>query len=275
MNRMSQMNQLQFIIIDSKNNGDRTHFNINDKQIQYIKTLLCKLTTPKFIGYFKKTMSMYPRFKVKEITNTVEINDYFRRCNFLSILQIMAMISNSLPQYGDSIGLIKIGPSKNNKKNCCIIDDSTILDKDTEEIRDSLGNEEEPHRGHRFFYQLPFNQREDIILVFDYMLCELQYIFNKIVNNEYHLFDPIYMLQRIVYYCNKKKYYNIINYLAWEIHDSPHLLTMDEKFKLFIDYQSLYDLWNNNFITNNQGKLRIYIMCFYYLELLHKGNISE
>jgi hypothetical protein len=68
---------------------------------------------------------MYPRFKAKQIINQLELNDYYKRCNFLSILQIMGMISGCLQLYGNSIGLIKIGPSKNFRKNSCIIDDST------------------------------------------------------------------------------------------------------------------------------------------------------
>ena len=269
-------NNIQLHVLDPKNNFETRTFTVNNKLWIYLNSLTTKLDTNKFKGYFKKTMSMYPRFKTNGITDQKEVSDYFRRCHFLSLLQMMGMISNSLPQFSNSIGLIKIGPSKDGRKNCCIIDDSSVLDKETNEIRDTNGSDDEPHRGHRlFYYQLSFQQREDVILVFDYMIQYLRNLLININNGNYLLFDPIYMLQRIVYYCATHNMTNLIDYLAWEIHDSPYLLNYEEKLNLFRDYDSLYNLWYSNFITDNQGKLRIFVLCMFYIELLNNNHINE
>ena len=145
-------------------------FKVNNKLWNYLNSLTTNLNTNKFKYYFKKTMSMYIQFKNNNITNQNKLSDYFRRCQFLSILQMMGMFTNSLPQFGTSTGIIKIGPSKDGKKNCCIIDDSTIIDKDTNEIRDTNGSIDEHHRGHRLFNMLSTDYQEDVILVFDYMI---------------------------------------------------------------------------------------------------------
>lgn len=266
------MNKLRINILDFQNN--KTFFEVDFKLLNYINALLENLNTQKFSGYFRRTFSMYPRFKSKLITNKLELNDYYKRCNFLSILQSMGMISGCLQIYSNSIGLIKIGPSKNFRKNSCIIDDSTILDLETNLIRDSIGDDLEPHRGYRLFYNFQYDKQLDIITVFDFMLGQLTDIFVKCMNNKY-LFDPINILQRIIIFCKNKGYLNVISYLSWEIHDSPHLLSIDEKIELFNDSDNLYYLWNSDFITNNQGKLRIYIMCCYFIELLERGNIRE
>ena len=266
---------INLYVLDPKNNFQSRIFTVNNKLWTYLNSLTTKLDTNKFKGYFKKTMSMYPRFKTNCITDQKEISDYFRRCHFLSLLQMMGMISNSLPQFSNTIGLIKIGPSKYGKKNCCIIDDSSILDKVTNEIRDTNGSNDEPHRGHRLFYQLTFQQREDVILVFDYMIQYLKKLLVNIKYGQYTMFDPIYMLQRIVYYCATHNMINFIDYLAWEIHDTPYLLTYEEKLNLFRDYDFLYNMWYGNFITDNQGKLRIFILCMFYIDLLNTQKIHE
>jgi hypothetical protein len=273
LNQVNKMNQHKINIIDFHNN--ESYFNVHIKELNYIHTLLENLNTDQFFDFFKKTMSMYKRFKFKKMINHLERNNYYRRCQFLSILQSMAMIGGSLSLYNNSTGIIKIGPSKNSRKNCCIIDDSTVLDKGTNQIRDSIGNDDEPNRGHRLFYQFDFKERNDIITIFDFMLGQFIDIFIKIIDNKYILFDPIYMLKRIINYCKTKKYFNVISYLSWEIHDSPYLLTLEEKLELFNNDELLYSLWNNDFITNNKGKLRIYILCCYFIELLERNDIKE
>jgi hypothetical protein len=266
---------IQLYILDAKNNYQCIIFKVNNKLWNYLITLTSNLDTQKFKGFFKKTMSMYLLFKSNSITDQKDVSDYFRRCQFLSLLQMMCMINNSLPQFSNTTGLIKIGPSKNGKKNCCIIDDSTILDKENNEIRDTNGTINEPHRGHRLFYQLSFKQREDVILVFNNMIISLKNILHRINYGHYYIFDPIYILQRIVYYCSTHNLINFIDYLSWEIHDTPYLLTNEEKINLFKDYDSLYSKWHNNFITDNHGKLRIFILCLYYIELVNTKKINE
>jgi hypothetical protein len=267
---------IQLYILDPKNNFQHYSFTINNKQWTYLNSLTTNLNTYKFNGYFNKTMSMYHRFKTKSIIDTNEVNDYFRRCYFLSLLQMMSMVNNSLPQFNNTIGLIKICPSKNYRKNCCIIDDSSILDKETNEIRETNGSCDEPHRGYRlFYYHLTFQQRHDVILVFDNMIQYLNKILVNINNGHYIMFDPIYFIQRIIHYCSMNNMINFIDYLTWEIHDSPYLLTYEEKLNLFRDYDFLYNRWYGGFITNNQGKLRIFILCIFYIDLLNTQKINE
>jgi hypothetical protein len=273
---MQQLEPSKLYIIDSNNNYEYKSFTVNNKLWNYLNSLIKNLDTYKFKGYFKKTMSMYPKFKTKTLIDEKEINDYFRRCNFLSLLQIMGMITNLLPQYNNSIGLIKIGPSKDGKKNCCIIDDSSVLDKDNNEIRDTDGSNEERHRGHRlFYYELTIEQREEVIVVFDNMLQLLRSIILRINCGQYIMFDPIYTIQRIVCYAAKNNMINFIDYMSWEIHDSPYLLSYEEKLNLFKDYDTLYNMWYNNFITNNQGKLRLFILCVFYIDLINTEQIND
>jgi hypothetical protein len=273
---MQQLEPSKLYIIDSNNNYEYKSFTVNNKLWNYLNSLIKNLDTYKFKGYFKKTMSMYPKFKTKTLIDEKEINDYFRRCNFLSLLQIMGMITNLLPQYNNSIGLIKIGPSKDGKKNCCIIDDSSVLDKDNNEIRDTDGSNEERHRGHRlFYYELTIEQREEVIVVFDNMLQLLKSIILRINCGQYIMFDPIYTIQRIVCYAAKNNMINFIDYMSWEIHDSPYLLSYEEKLNLFKDYDTLYNMWYNNFITNNQGKLRLFILCVFYIDLINTEQIND
>jgi hypothetical protein len=244
-------------------------FKVNNKLWNYLNSLTTNLNTNKFKYYFKKTMSMYIQFKNNNITNQNKLSDYFRRCQFLSILQMMGMFTNSLPQFGTSTGIIKIGPSKDGKKNCCIIDDSTIIDKDTNEIRDTNGSIDEHHRGHRLFNMLSTDYQEDVILVFDYMIHYLKNLLVFMNNKQYIMFDPIYMMQQIVHYCVSKNMVHFIHYLASEIHDTSYSLSYEEKLNLFKDYDFLHNLWYNNFITNNHGKLRIFILCLFYIYLLN------
>jgi hypothetical protein len=252
---------------------DASFFTVNSKVFNYVDTLSHKLSTVQFRGYFTKTMSLYPKYRLKLLSNGIEVYDYYRRCHLISILQLMGMISKSLPQFRGSIGLMKIGNDKDGNKNYCVIDDSTVLDNGI--IRDSDGSLGEPHRGHRLFYSLPFDYGEDVIIVLDYMLGVLSNIFDNIKNNQNMNFDPILMIQRIVQYCLANDMYDLINYLAWEVHNEPHLLSQSERIDLFTSYEDLKSKWNSGYITDNQGKFRILILCIYYLQLVSNGNIVE
>ena len=76
-------NNIQLHVLDPKNNFETRTFTVNNKLWVYLNSLTTKLDTNKFKGYFKKTMSMYPRFKTNGITDQKEVSDYFRRCHFL------------------------------------------------------------------------------------------------------------------------------------------------------------------------------------------------
>lgn len=233
-------------------------FPIKIQTWNYISTLTEKLDSHKFKGYFMKTLYTYTSFKNKTITDKKDIHDYFKRCHFLSILQIIAMLSDDLPQFNNTIGLFKIS------KKGCIIDDSTVLDKETNEIRDSKGTIDEPHRGYRMFFDLSFKKREAVISVFEKYMGILHNILEQIKTSETHIFDPIANLQQIVIYCAEKKKYNLISYLAWEIHEEPYSLTLEEQIDLFMDYDALRKLWDEGVIADYHGKLRIYILCMYF-----------
>ena len=166
------------------------------------------------------------------------------------------MINGLFPKYGNSTGLIKIGD-----KNCCLIDDSTVLDKETGEIRNSIGNEDEPNRGYSLFNSLEKLDKDDISKSFHEMLNDLKNIIENLSTNKYILFDPVQYLQKIVFYCNKNKMYNLIKLLAWEIHPEPYKLTIDEVIQLFYEYDVLLDKWNT-YITD-KAKILIYILCLY------------
>lgn len=255
---------------------EMNYFYISDHMWNYLNNITKKLNTKQFFGYFYKTLSIYTRFKNKEMKNQIETNDYFRRCQLISILQLMGMISKSLPQFVNTIGLIKIGPSKNGVKKCCIIDDSTVMDKETNEIRESNGSPEEPHRGYKLFNSLSKVDQGNTIYVLDYMLNQFNKIIDRISSGQYTAYDPIMILQRIIYYyCIPNNFLSILNCLACEIHDDPYTLTQEERNNLFKDYDELKLLWNSNFINNNHGKFRLYILCFFYIDLVCTNKIKE
>ena len=231
--------------------------NINIKFINYILKIYQNLESEnRFKGYINKTINTFPQFKNGDISDKGILYDYFNRCYVLSILQYMGMINDLFPNFGLSTGLIKICG-----KNCCLIDDSTVIDKETEEIRDSIGNEDEPHRGYRLFTSLEKKDKDYISISLHKMLNDLKDIIEKLSTNKYVLFDPVLYLQKIVFYCNKNKMYNLIKLLAWEIHLEPYKLTIDEVIQLFYEYDVLLDKWNT-YITD-KAKIRIYILCLY------------
>jgi len=259
--------------VDIKNFYSNETFLLNGKFLNYLKVITGKLDNRKFSGYFNKTLEMYLDFKKDE--NFSDVPDYFRRCQFLHILQLMAMVTNSLSQFGNSDGIFKVCPSKDGEKKCCIIDDSTILDSETKEIRSTKGTNAEPHRGHTLFNKLIVQKKIGTITTFHENLVHFGNILKKIESSEYILFDPISILQRIVKYLEFKKMYNVITILSWEVHDSPYLLSNVEKVKLFQDYDKLKKLWETNFITDNQGKFRIFVLSIYYMDLLYRNEIKE
>jgi len=271
---MNTDNNITKIFILLNNELKTKYFNLSSKLLCNTITLVKSFDSYKFQGYFKKTLSIYPRFKLNHIKDEKEVSDYFKRCHIISLLQLLCMIKNCLPQFMNSTGLIKIGPSKNGRKSCCIIDDSTILDTEINEIRETKGTLDEQHRGYRLFYSLNIKEQEDVILAFDYMIKILDNILIRISKGYYIIFDPIIVLQKIVNYCDKNNIKNLIDYLAWEIHDSPHLLSYDEKINIFKNYDMIYDLWRKNFIANEQGKLRIFILSIYFMDLVSSFQIN-
>ena len=269
-----QSQQLTCYINDSKNNCNQL-FILNPYICNYVINLSKSLKSHDFCSYVLVTLSLYPKFLKKELTEKKDVKNYFKRCHLLSILQLMGMISNSLPQFGKSTGLIKIGKDKNGNKNLCIIDDSTVIDKDTGEIRDSLGPKfNEEYRGYALLESLPYIYKEDILFVLDFMMIELVELLEEIDRNDYEIIDPLLVLQHIIEYCVKYDKTNIVDKLSWEIHDAPYTLTYDEKIKLFSDYDYLYDKWNSGYITDTHGKLRIYILCQYFMKLVKLEKLT-
>jgi len=259
---------IQLTYIDKLNNDKILP--INGNFWNYVDVLSKKMNINKLRGFFYQTMIISDKFKIKEVTNPF---DYFRRCQFVAIIHGMALISGYFPYFNSSSGLIKIGPSKDLKKNCTIIDDSTVLDKDSNVIRDSNGELLEPHRGFKLYNSMNSLQQQDILFKLDSMLKELSNILFKIKKSEYEKFDPIDVLQKIAKHCNDNKYQSALNYLSMEVHDTPYLLTQDQRNNLFDDYDSLNNLWESGFITDNHGKFRIYIMCVYFLNSIEKNKM--
>lgn len=262
----------ELVYLEYKNNFNHKILNISGKFWHYIENLTTKLDKRKFFGYFNKTLTMYPNFKKGDFK---EASDYFRRCQLLAILQLMSFINNSLPQFSHTSGLIKIGPSKNGKKNCCIIDDSTVIDDNDNSIRETNGTEKEPHRGFKMFNELTSDIKTDVITSFHHSFMQLENLLRRIKGRQYVLFNPIELIQRIVKYCQTKKMFNIINLLSWEIHDTPYKLSNIEQIKLFEDYDNLSKIWNDDLITDNQGKFRIFILSIHFMDNIFRNNIKE
>lgn len=258
--------------IENKDIFNSNNFLINGRFWNYIEVLTEKLDKRRFYGYFNKTISMYPLFK---LGNFEEATDYFRRCQLFAILEQMAFITGILPEFSNVQSIIKIGPSKNNKKNCCLIDDSTVLDETDNTIRSTTGDINEPHRGYQMFNDLPNDKRNSVINTFHITFIQLEGILKKIKNRRYLLFDPIEILQRIIKFCEHNKLFNLINLLASEIDDKSFLLKSDDQIKLFHDYENLKKLWDSDFITNNHGKFRIFILSIHFIDLIYKNQLNE
>ena len=267
---MTDTNSVKFYYLENKNNFNPNTFFINSKYWDYINNLSINLDKRKFIGYFNKTLSMHAEFKENKLK---EVPDYFRRCQFLSILESINFITCN--QFKNATALIKIGPSKNSKKNCCLIDDSTTIDEKDGTIRITNGNELEPHRGFEMFNSLSSDKKYDMINYFFSSLNYLKNILKKIKDDQYILFNPIELLQRIIRYSEKNKIFSLINFLSWEIHDSPYTFNIEQKINLFQNYDNLNNLWNTNFITENHGKLRLFILSIHFMNLIHKNQIKE
>jgi hypothetical protein len=234
-------------------------FKINDKLWNYLIKLSDSLHIRKFKGFFFKTMNLYQDFKHKKIIHN-NLPDFYRRCQYLAILQIMAMFHNI-----SSYHFIKIGPSILNKKSVCIIDDSTVIDTESFEIRISNGSINEPLRGFCLFNSLSPSEKDKIINLYFYLSKSLKFILLRLNYASYDPFDPILILQKIIHYSNHNRLYPLIDHLASEFFDLSHIFSYDHKIKLFEDYDKLLSLWNSNFITDNQGKLRIIILCILFI----------
>lgn len=293
--------------------GNEKDLNINGKLWNDIDQKSKDLTIYKFRGFFNKTLlhdsktfkGLSDNKKIKESNDTKnELNDikdesndlkdtknesrnesrndnknkfyltkFFNSCQYLAIINLLALISGFFPYFKNSSGLIKIGPSKDLKKNSTFIDDSTVLDNDTNEIRISKGDELEPHRGLLLFESLNPLQQQDVIFKLHSMSCELSNILYLIKKNEYEKFDPIEILIKIANHCIENNLLSAINALSMEFHDESHILTQEERNNLFNDYDSLNNLWESGFITDYRGKFRIFIICMYFLNSIEKNKV--
>lgn len=254
--------------LDCKNNFNPKKMFINGLFWNYIENLTQKLDKKMFFGYINKTISFYPIFKDG---NMSDAKDFFRRCQVLAILQLIAFMNGSLSEIQ---GITKICSSKNGKKNSCLIDDSTILNEDNT-LRISNGTLEEPHRGYEMFMKLSTDKKNSIINSFHIAFIQLENILKRIKNNQYMLFNPIDILQRIIRYCEHSNKTNIINTLSWEIHDKPYSLKKEELINIFHNYDNLMRLWDTDFITDNQGKFRIFIISIHFIDLIYRNQINE
>jgi hypothetical protein len=286
--------------------GNEKNLNINGKLWNDIDQKSKDLNIYKFRGFFNKTLlhdsktfkGLSDNKKIKEsneikdeskdeIKDTkIELKDtkidnknkfyltnFFNSCQYLAIINLLALISGFFPYFKNSSGLIKIGPSKDLKKNSTFIDDSTVLDSDTNEIRISKGDELEPHRGLLLFESLNPLQQQDVIFKLHSMSCELSNILYLIKKNEYEKFDPIEILIKIANHCIENNLLSAINALSMEFHDESHILTQEERNNLFNDYDSLNNLWESGFITDYRGKFRIFIICMYFLNSIEKNKV--
>jgi hypothetical protein len=260
---------IQLSYIDNSNNI--LNFNLNGKFFNNINYVINnKILYIKGYRYFlmNKIFNESEKFKNKELANA---SLFFRDVQNFAIHEGLLHISNQCPYLKQSF--VKIGASKDLKKNCCIIDDSTIQEPETNIIRESKGDSLEPHRGYKLFKSLSTLQQQDVVFKLHAMGLEISKILNKIKNNEIVNFDPITILQKIANYCKNNNYEGGINYLAMEVHDKPYSLTQEERNNLFEDYDSLKNLWYSGFITDNHGKFRIYMFCIYFLDNIEKNKV--
>jgi predicted DNA-binding protein YlxM (UPF0122 family) len=254
-----------FQLLNNNNQFMNSDFSIDGKLLWiYFMTLSRNLVDrKKFFGYFKKTMNTFIEFKNRRL-NPSEKMDYFRRCLFLSNLQYVILLQNNIDLCKNSC-IVKITPSKNNKKSCSLLDDSTISDENNNVIGETNGSENQPHRGYKLFFRLLPNQQQLFINEFYNIFVELIEIFTIMQVHEYTLFDPIKTIQEIVVYAKNNNLVSFMNVLSSEIYDMGHILSFDQQIELFSDENRLYQLWNSGFITDNQGKFRIFILCLYYI----------
>ena len=83
-----QSQQLTCYINDSKNNCNQL-FILNPYICNYVINLSKSLKSHDFCSYVLVTLSLYPKFLKKELTEKKDVKNYFKRCHLLSILCII------------------------------------------------------------------------------------------------------------------------------------------------------------------------------------------
>ena len=234
----------------------------------YMITLCKNLDQRKFFGFFNKTMDLYTRFRENGLKNG-EIMDYFRRCLFLCILEYIVHLKKEY-SFMENKHLIKITPSKNGKKMSCLLDDSSKIDENNQVIGETDGTENNPHRGHKLFTSFGYNVKNQCITSFFESSHELKEIFEMMNSNTYPVFDPIQTIMEMVHYAKEQHLVSFMNLLTSEISDVYYTLSFSQQIELFSDEETLYSLWNTDFITNNQGKYRLFVLCLTFLTKIKK-----
>ena len=261
------------------------HLSLKEKKTRYVpvsndtfqdfEKYVNTLNKRSFTNFIKNLFTTHVKYSEKTVLTKDQSDEYHKRCLFILVLEQMAMILNKLTIYEKSPGLIKIGLGKNKLKTYCVIDDSTVIDKDTGIIRNSNGSNEEPFRGILLFNSFSEENREILINTLFESIMPLKKILYRLKNGKNFLFDPIVMLNRIIKYCNIYQMKNVIQNLSWEINDSPYLLTHEERVKLFEDYDNIIEKWNSGYIVNSHGKLRMIILGVYFLDNIFQKTIDE
>ena len=246
-----------------------SEISLNGKLLWHYTITLCKkLDQRKFFGFFNKTMDLYTEFRQNKLENGEKM-DYFRRCLLLCILEYIVHLKNKC-SFMEKKNFIKITPSKNGKKMSCLLDDSSKIDENNNIIGETDGTENNPHRGHKLFTTFGYNLKNECITSFFDCFNELKEIFQIMDSNTYQLFDPIETIMKIVDYAKAKQLVSFMNLLTSEISDVYYTLSFSEQIELFSNKETLYSLWNTDFITNNQGKYRLFVLCLYFLTKLKK-----
>lgn len=249
---------------------------VNNNILEDFEKYTNTLNRKSFSNFFKNLFETHLKYFEKNILTKSQSDEYHKRCMFISILEQMAYINNKLSMYGNSTGIIKIGLGKNKLKTYCVIDDSTVLDKNSGVIRNSVGSDEEPFRGILLFNSFSDAEKENLIKVLFDSFRSFKKILYKLKNNTNNfLFDPIVMLNRIIKYFTLYDMKNAIQNLSWEINDAPYLLTHEERAKLFEDYDNIIEKWNSGYIVNSHGKFRMIILGIHFLDSIFHGNIDE
>ena len=238
------------------------HLSLKEKKTRYVpvsndtfqdfEKYVNTLNKRSFTNFIKNLFTTHVKYSEKTVLTKDQSDEYHKRCLFILVLEQMAMILNKLTIYEKSPGLIKIGLGKNKLKTYCVIDDSTVIDKDTGIIRNSNGSNEEPFRGILLFNSFSEENREILINTLFESIMPLKKILYRLKNGKNFLFDPIVMLNRIIKYCNIYQMKNVIQNLSWEINDSPYLLTHEERVKLFEDYDNIIDIDNGVIIPSHK-----------------------
>ena len=238
-------------------NDDMIHqFNYVDFGDKFLNVFyrLSELYFDKFVNLFEKTMHEHQLFLNKQLNN-VSVKVHINSCQFLYFLELMLIFNENIQELSVS-SIFKV------HNGCIFVDDSTVIDKETNQLRLTLGTENEPLRGLLLYKSWNNNTRHIILQRMHHYSFKLKLIIRDIFNKKYDLFNIGHYLYNMSSYLYSNSNFHGLTLLSSEINNKSFELSNDEKLILFDSINNINELWTTD-VFKMQSKLRIIVMYIY------------